>query len=58
MVEFYKRCKKDNEIQLKNKMGLNNPKMKNIQPSPAINLINSKIYQETPTNNMLFVIVS
>ena len=37
MVIFYKKQKKNNEIQLtKNKMDLNNRKMTNHPPSPAI----------------------
>ena len=37
MVKFYKKWKKYYEIQLtKNKMDLNNRKMKNHSPSPAI----------------------
>ena len=35
MVIFYKKWKKYNEIQLKNKLDLNNRKMPNHPPSPA-----------------------
>ena len=47
MVIFYKKWKKDNEIQLtKNKMDLNNRKMTNHPPSPASTTYTTKQHND------------